>query len=127
MCPSTTEHFYVFYRTDITKFRRHYPEQMNDSEFQRWTTLAQQSPAEFEAQRRQALLEAAASMPERQQPMLRTLAEALCTPCRCNGMERFQHAQTLLSESLFSMQDAWADLTTTLVVDRIRSGGRMRD
>ena len=100
---------------------------MNDSEFQRWATLAQQSPAEFEAQRHQLLLEAAASMQRTQQPMLLTLVEALCTPCRCTAMERFQHAQTLLSESLISLQDAWSDLTATLVVDRIRSESRMRD
>jgi hypothetical protein len=59
--------------------------------------------------------------------MLRPLVEALCTPCRCTAMERFQHAQTLLSESQISLQDAWADLTTTLVVDRIGSGRRMQD
>jgi hypothetical protein len=60
------------------------------------------------------------------QPMLRTLAEALCAPCRCTAMERFQHAQMLMAESLTSMQDAWVDLTTTLLVDRIRSGTHMR-
>jgi hypothetical protein len=99
---------------------------MNDSEFQRWATLAQQSPAEFEAQRRQALLDAAASMQSKHQPMLHTLVEALCTPCRCTARERVQHAQTLMAESLTSMQDAWTDLITTLVVDRIRSATRMR-
>jgi hypothetical protein len=65
-------------------------------------------------------------MQSKHQPMLRTLVEALCAPCRCTAMERVQHSQTLLSESLTSMQDAWADLTTTLVVDRIRSATRMR-
>jgi hypothetical protein len=93
---------------------------MNNSEFRRGATLAQQSPADFEAQRRQALLDAAASMPSKHQPMLRTLIDALCTPCRCTASERVQHSQTLMSESLTSMQDAWADLTTTLVVERIR-------
>ena len=99
---------------------------MNDSEFQRWATLAKQSPVEFEEQRRQALLDAAASMQSRQQPMLRALVEALCAPCRCNAEERVDHAHTLLSESLASMQEAWADLTTTLVVDGIRNATRMR-
>jgi hypothetical protein len=99
---------------------------MNESEFQRWATLAQQFPAEFEDQRRQALLDAAASMQSNHQPMLRTLVEALCAPCRCTAMERVQSAQTLMAESLTSMQDAWADLTITLVVDRIRIGARMR-
>jgi hypothetical protein len=97
---------------------------MNDSEFQRWATLAQQSPAEFEAQRRQALLDAA--MRSRHQPMLHTLVEALCTPCRCTAMERVQHAQTLMSESLTSMQDAWADLISTQVVDCIRQDAPVR-
>jgi hypothetical protein len=123
----------VFWRTDAAKCGWHRSAvshltsreaQMNDSEFQRWATLAQQSPAEFEAQRRQALLDVA--MQSRHQSMLHTLVEALCTPCRCTTIEHVQHAQMLMSESLSSMQDAWAILTTTLVVDRIGQAAQVR-
>jgi hypothetical protein len=65
-------------------------------------------------------------MHSKHQPMLHTLVESLCAPCRCTAWEHVQHAQTLMSESLTSMQDAWADLTTTVVVDRIRQGIPMR-
>jgi hypothetical protein len=99
---------------------------MDNSEFQRWATLAQHSPTEFEAQHRQALLDVAASMPSKHQPMSRTLIDALCAPCRCTAIERLLHAQMLMSESLTSMQDAWADLTATLVVDRMRQGATVR-
>ena len=83
---------------------------MTAFDFDYWKTLAETSPLEFEARRKEVLLTAVAEAPAAHQVSLGALVGKLCQPQEGSGLERAVRAQALMNESLLALQKSMVTL-----------------
>ncbi len=89
---------------------------MSDFNFDHWKNLAETSPAEFEKQRRNALMALVTAAPESQRAGLQALVDSLCAPTHATGLEKAVHAQNLMMESLVQLQQSLGNMLKGLGV-----------
>lgn len=83
---------------------------MSELNFDHWSNLAATNPAEFEKQKKAALMALVDKAPASQKPSLEALVTSLCAPTTGTTMEKVVHAQNMMMESLVQLQDALTEL-----------------